>query len=56
MEMIRPCQHEKLAGGAQTRSAVSQKLNSAMAPIGIDIGKKLVYIVGHDQRGGLGVQ
>jgi hypothetical protein len=40
MEMIPPFQHEKLAGGAQDKErAVSQKLNSAMALIGIDTAR-----------------
>ena len=38
--MLRPCQHEKLARGAQVKEhAMSQKLNAAIAVIGIDIGK-----------------
>jgi hypothetical protein len=40
--VLRPCQHEKLARGAQdTEHAMFQKLNSAIAVIGIDIGKNL---------------
>jgi hypothetical protein len=30
---------------------MSQKLNSAIAVIGIDIGKNSFHIVGHDQQG-----
>jgi hypothetical protein len=56
MEMIRPCQHENLAGGAQDKERRVSETQLSDGPIGIDIGKKLVYIVGHDQRGGLGVQ
>jgi hypothetical protein len=38
-DVLRPCQHEKLARGAQDKEhAMSQKLNSAIAVIGIDIG------------------
>jgi hypothetical protein len=38
--VLRPCQYEKLARGAQdTENAMSQKLNPAIAVIGIDIGK-----------------
>jgi transposase len=45
--MLRPCQHEKLAGAAhKNEHAMSQKLNSAIAVIGIDIGKNLFHIVG----------
>ena len=32
---------------------MSQKLNSAIAVIGIDIGKNSFHMVGHDQRGGI---
>jgi transposase len=32
---------------------MSQKLNSAIAVIGIDIGKNSFHIVGHDQRGAI---
>jgi hypothetical protein len=40
--VLRPCQHEKLARGAHDKEhAMSQKLNSAIAVIGIDIGKIL---------------
>jgi hypothetical protein len=32
---------------------MSQKLSSAIAVIGIDIGKNSFHIVGHDQRGAI---
>ena len=32
---------------------MSQKLNAAIAVIGIDIGKNSFHIVGHDQRGAI---
>ena len=32
---------------------MSQKLNSAIAAIGIDIGKNSFHLVGHDQRGAI---
>jgi len=32
---------------------MSQKLSSAIAVIGIDIGKNAFHIVGHDQRGAI---
>jgi transposase len=32
---------------------MSQELNSAVAVIGIDIGKNSFHIVGHDQRGAI---
>jgi hypothetical protein len=45
--VLRPCQHEKLARGAQDKEhAMSQKLNAAIAVIGIDIGKNSFQIVG----------
>jgi transposase len=49
--VLRPCQHQKLARGAQDKEhAMSQKLN---AVIGIDIGKNSFHIVGHDHRGAI---
>jgi hypothetical protein len=46
-------QREKLARGAKVKEhAMSEKLNSAIAVIGIDIGKNTFHIVGHDRRGG----
>ena len=35
---------------------MSQKLNSAIAVIGIDIGKNSFHIVGHDKRGAIVLQ
>jgi hypothetical protein len=32
---------------------MSQKLNAAIAVIGIDIGKNSFHVVGHDQRGAI---
>ena len=32
---------------------MSQTLNSAMAVIGIDIGKNSFHVVGHDRRGAI---
>ena len=40
---------EKLARGA----TMSQRLNSAIAVIGIDIGKNSFHLVGHDKRGAI---
>jgi transposase len=52
--VLRPCPHVKLARGAQDKEhAMSQKLNSAIAVIGIDIGKNSFHIVGHDQGGAI---
>ena len=37
--MLRPCQYEKLAGGTEDKEhAMSQKLDTSPAVIGIDIG------------------
>jgi transposase len=48
------CRHEKLARGAQDKEhAMSQRLNAAIAVIGIDIGKNSFHIVGHDHRGAM---
>jgi len=45
---------EKLARGAKVKEHVmSQKLNSAIAVIGIDIGKNSFHVVGQDKRGSL---
>jgi transposase len=47
-------QHEKLAGGTKvTEHAMSQKHNTAIAVIGIDIGKNSFHVVGQDQRGAI---
>src|SRR5918992_6186522 len=44
----------KLARGAKDKEhAMSQKLNAAIAVIGIDIGKNSFHAVGHDQRGAI---
>ena len=52
--MLRPCQYEKLARGAQDEEhAMSQKFNAAIAVIGIDIGKNSFHVVGHDHRGAI---
>jgi hypothetical protein len=45
---------EKLAGGSKLKEqAMSQKLNSAIAVIGIGIGKNSFHIVGQDKRGAI---
>jgi transposase len=49
-----PHRHEKLAGGAKAKEhAMSQKLNSSVAVIGIDMGKNSFHLVGQDRRGAL---
>src|SRR5258707_6274771 len=43
-----------LAGGTEDKEhAMSQKLDTSPAVIGIDIGKNSFHIVGHDQRGAI---
>src|SRR5262245_52224737 len=51
----RPCQRAKLARGHRKTKehAMSEKLNSKLAVIGIDIGKNSFHIVGQDRRGAL---
>jgi transposase len=52
--VLRPRQQEKLARGAKDEEhAMSNKLNSAIAVIGIDIGKNSFHVVGHDKRGAI---
>ena len=52
--MLLPRQQVKLAGGHQRQEpAMSQKLNAAIAVIGIDIGKNSFHVVGHDKRGAI---
>jgi transposase len=50
--VLLPRQQAKLARGAKDEEhAMSDKLNSAIAVIGIDIGKNSFHVVGHDKRG-----
>jgi transposase len=52
--VLRPRQQAKLARGAKDEEhAMSYKLNSAIAVIGIDIGKNSFHVVGHDRRGAI---
>ena len=52
--MLRPCQQAKLARGAKDEErAMSYKLDSGIAVIGIDIGKNSFHVVGHDKRGAI---
>src|SRR6266403_1141611 len=53
--VLQPCQRAKLARGApKTKEhAMTQKLDSKVAVIGIDIGKNSFHIVGQDRRGAL---
>jgi transposase len=52
--VLLPHQRWKLARGAKDKErAMSEKLNTAVAVIGIDIGKNSFHVVGHDQRGAI---
>src|SRR6266850_1402024 len=56
--MVRPCSgptsNRMLGRGAKDKEhAMSQKLESAIAVIGIDIGKNSFHVVGHDERGAI---
>ena len=43
-----------LARGTKDKEhAMSQKFNTAIAVIGIDIGKNSFHVVGHDERGAI---
>ena len=49
-----PRQREKLATGAKDEErAMSSKVNSAAAVIGIDIGKNSFHVIGQDKRGAI---
>ena len=50
--MLLPRQQWKLARGAQDEEhAMPEKLNTAVAVVGIDIGKNSFHVVGLDDRG-----
>jgi transposase len=50
--VLLPRQQAKLARGAKDKEhTMSQKPNTAIAVIGIDIGKNSFHVVGHDARG-----
>jgi transposase len=52
--VLLPRQQAKLARGAKDEEhAMSCKLNSGIAVIGIDIGKNSFHVVGHDKRGAI---
>src|SRR5262249_12910416 len=55
--VLRPRQQEKLARGAKPeKHAMSAKANSAVAVIGIDIGKNSFHVVGLDDRGAIALR
>jgi transposase len=52
--VLLPRQQAKLASGAKDKEhAMSQTPNTAIAVIGIDIGKNSFHVVGHDARGAI---
>jgi transposase len=52
--VLQPHWREKLARGAEVKEyAMSQKLNSVVAVIGIDFGKNSFHVVGQDKRGAI---
>src|SRR5262249_45098049 len=52
--VLPPCQQRMLAGGTEDKEhAMSQKLDTSPAVIGIDIGKNSFHIVGQNQRGAI---
>jgi transposase len=52
--VLRARQQEKLARGAKPEEhAMSPKAHSAIAVIGIDIGKNSFHVVGQDKRGAI---
>jgi transposase len=52
-----PAGESSWAGGAKVKEhAMSYQLNSAIAVIGIDIGKNSFHVVGHDKRGAIVVR
>jgi transposase len=52
--VLLPRQQAKLARGAKDKElAMSQKPNTEIAVIGIDIGKNSFHVVGHDARGAI---
>jgi transposase len=52
--VLLPHRQANLAGGAKDKEhAMSQKLNTAIAVIGVDIGKNSFHVVGLDQRGAI---
>ena len=52
--MLQPYQQAKLGRGTEDKEhAMSEKLNSEIAVIGIDIGKNSFHLVGQDRRGSI---
>ena len=52
--MLQPHQQAKLGRGTEDKERImSEKLNSEIAVIGIDIGKNSFHLVGQDRRGSI---
>jgi transposase len=56
--MVRPCSspssYNEAGGGTKVKEhAMPHKLNSAIAVIGIDIGKNSFHLAGYDERGAI---
>jgi transposase len=52
--VLQPLRREKLARGAEVKEhAMSEKVDTTIAVIGIDIGKNSFHVVGHDRRGAI---
>ena len=52
--MLQPCQLRCWQGGTEDKEhAMSEKLKSTIAVIGIDIGKNSFHVIGQDRRGSL---
>jgi transposase len=55
--VLLPRQQAKLARGAKDKEhAMSETPNTALAVIGIDIGKNSFHVVGHDARGAIALR
>jgi hypothetical protein len=53
--VLRPRQQSKLPTGAKDEEhALSHRLNSGIAVVGINIGKNSFHVVGHDKGGAIG--
>jgi transposase len=54
--MVRPCSSpatDRAGSGTEKEHAMTQKSSSAIAVVGIDIGKNSFHIVGQNQRGAI---
>jgi transposase len=51
--VLLPCQHLRLVRIHEKEHAMSRAIDTAIAAIGIDIGKNSLHVVGHDHRGAI---